>query len=97
MFKILGYDGDGIEAAIIPRPCGGCGTRIDSVYLCLDPVITADGQLSGIEAIARAFSCCGYQEPARLGAHVLADVIEHVNTCPNHGDPDTGYHDNDPH
>lgn len=95
MSKILGYDADGIEAGIIPRACKGCGTRIASVYLCLDTVISEDGHVA-IDTVARAFSCCGNQEPARLGTEYLASVIEHVNNCPDHGDPDPGYHDHDP-
>lgn len=92
MFKVTGYDADGIEAAIIPRPCGGCGQSLLSVYLHLKTVIGTDGMLEGIEATARSFACCHYEAPAPLGAELLAQVIEHVNTCPNHGRPGDHYH-----
>ncbi|MFF7198232.1 hypothetical protein ACFZAM_31550 [Streptomyces sp. NPDC008079] len=91
MVWVLGYDADGIEARIIPRPCGGCAAPLKSVYLHLSPVLTDDGALSGIESVARSFACCGHEITARFSAEVLAAAIEHVNTCPRHGDPATTY------
>ncbi|MDQ1041462.1 hypothetical protein QFZ75_007964 [Streptomyces sp. V3I8] len=83
MTRIHEYDEHSIVVAIIPQACGNCGDRTDRVRLSLDVVMSSGSDFLGIRTLA-VTPCCGGKRSAPYPAVKLAELLDHLQTCPNH-------------
>ncbi|MFH8483152.1 hypothetical protein [Streptomyces sp. NPDC018055] len=83
--SLISFDDSSITVGIIPQTCGACGNRVDRVRMALDVVVGGTSDFLGIRTVATTL-CCGGQRKRGYPVELLARLLDHLQSCPNHQD-----------
>jgi hypothetical protein len=86
MSRLYDWDDDSVTVAVIPQDCGNCGERTDRVRMFLEVIASGTSDFVGIRTVAET-PCCGGKRNASYPAEHLAELLDHLQSCPNHKKP----------
>ncbi|MFE6000365.1 hypothetical protein ACFQ6C_26450 [Streptomyces sp. NPDC056454] len=85
---LISFDDGSVTVGIIPQTCGACGARVDQVRMALDVVAGGTSDFLGIRTVATT-PCCGGQRNAHYPVELLARLLDHLQSYPNHQNAET--------